>query len=62
MIHIRDFKRGLPESERTVLCGEQAEDCASANGCLDWWRARAEICPLCWDEWKRIVGVLGDAP
>lgn len=59
VIHLRDFKKGLPEPERKVLCGEPAEQVPSANGALEWWRARTEICPLCWDEWCRVVETLG---
>lgn len=62
MIHMRDLQQGQPEDVRQVLCGQPATDVPSTNGALEWWRARAELCPLCWDEWCRVVEVLGTLP
>lgn len=62
MIHLRDFKTGAPERERRTLCGRPCLDVPTTRGCLAWWRARAQLCPNCWDAWCGTLEVIVSLP
>lgn len=62
MICLRRPGRGIPEDERRTLCGEPCSERPTTNGALEWWRQRAEVCPLCWDAWVAACEVIATLP
>jgi hypothetical protein len=60
VVHLRDFKRGIPEERRRTFCGADAATCATACTNLEWWRAHFGVCPACWHRWCVVAETLGD--